>query len=135
MGDLALHVDVRALHDDLDLDGYPEYLDRTLDCELFIPEGFSPNGDGVHDYFQILCIQKFPNAKLMIFNRSGHKLYEKDHYGNLNYWGSNAEAWWWGTSENDFTIGQDQGLPAGNYVYVLELGNGKAESGTVMIAY
>src|SRR5665811_1119081 len=77
-------------NDDLDLDGYPEYLDRTLDCELFIPEGFSPNDDGVHDYFQILCIQKYPNARLMIFNRNGDKLFDKEHYGNLDVWGTNA---------------------------------------------
>jgi len=122
-------------NDDLDLDGYPEYLDKTLDCELFIPEGFSPNGDGVHDFFQILCIQTYPNARLLIFDRSGHKLFEKDHYGNLDFWGSNEDAWWWGNSENAWTIGNTGGLPAGNYVYVLELGNGRVEKSTVMINY
>jgi len=122
-------------NDDLDLDGYPEYLDKTLDCELFIPEGFSPNGDNVHDFFQILCIQRYPEANLMIFNRNGNKLFEKDHYGNLDYWGSNQDAWWWGISEHKWTIGQLTGLPAGNYVYVLELGTGRVEKGTVMISY
>lgn len=122
-------------NDDLDLDGYPEYLDRTLDCELFIPEGFSPNDDGVHDYFQILCIQKYPNARLMIFNRNGDKLFDKEHYGNLDVWGTNADAWWWGTSEHKWTIGRIGGLPAGNYVYVVELGNGKVKNGTVMVSY
>lgn len=42
-------------NDDLDLDGTPEYLDVLMECDLFIPEGFSPNNDGVHDFFQILC--------------------------------------------------------------------------------
>ena len=122
-------------NDDLDLDGYPDYLDKTLDCEFFIPEGFSPNGDGVHDFFQILCIQRYPNAILMIFNRNGDKLFEKDHYGNLDYWGSNEDAWWWGTTENKWTIGHTGGLNAGNYVYVLQLGNGEVKKGTVMISY
>lgn len=122
-------------NDDLDLDGYPEYLDKTLDCELFIPEGFSPNDDGVHDYFQILCIQKYPNARLMIFNRNGDKLFDKEHYGNLDVWGTNANAWWWGTSEHKWTIGRIGGLPAGNYMYVVELGNGKVKNGTVMVSY
>jgi gliding motility-associated-like protein len=122
-------------NDDLDLDGYPDYLDKTLDCEFFIPEGFSPNGDGVHDFFQILCIQRYPNAILMIFNRNGDLLFEKDHYGNLDYWGSNEDAWWWGTSENKWTMGHTGGLNAGNYVYVLQLGNGRTEKGTVMISY
>lgn len=122
-------------NDDLDLDGYPEYLDRTLDCELFIPEGFSPNDDGVHDFFQILCIQRYPNAHLMIFNRNGNKLFDKENYGNLDVWGSNADAWWWGTSGNKLAFGRAGGLPAGNYVYVIELGNGKVENGTIMISY
>lgn len=122
-------------NDDLDLDGYPDYLDMTLDCELFIPEGFSPNNDGVHDFFQILCIQKYPNARLIIFNRNGNKLFEKRNYGNLEVWGSDAEAWWWGTSENRLTLGRAGGLPTGNYVYVLDLGNGEVKNGTVMIAY
>ncbi|WP_319230945.1 Ig-like domain-containing protein [Draconibacterium orientale] len=123
--------------DDLDLDGYPEYLDTELNCELFIPEGFSPNDDDVHDFFQILCIQKYPNAKLMIFNRNGVKLWEKEHYGNLDVWGTYYDAWWWGTSENALTLGRSGGLPAGNYIYVLLLNDGKGtvKNGTVMLAY
>ncbi|WP_319479811.1 Ig-like domain-containing protein [uncultured Draconibacterium sp.] len=123
--------------DDLDLDGYPEYLDTELNCELFIPEGFSPNDDDVHDFFQILCIQKYPNAKLMIFNRNGVKLWEKEHYGNLDVWGTYQDAWWWGTSENVLTLGRSGGLPAGNYIYVLLLNDGKGtvKNGTVMLAY
>ena len=122
-------------NDDLDLDGYPDYLDKTLDCELFIPDGFSPNDDGVHDFFQILCIQKYPNAHLMIFNRNGDKLFDKEYYGNLDVWGTDQEAWWWGTAANRYTIGSMGGLPAANYVYVLELGNGEVKNGTVMIEY
>ncbi|WP_167616124.1 gliding motility-associated C-terminal domain-containing protein [Maribellus sediminis] len=123
--------------DDLDLDGHPEYLDTELECDLFIPEGFSPNDDGVHDFFQILCIYpRYPDAKLMIFNRNGNLLWEKEHYGNYDYWGWN-DAWWWGTSDNKLTIGRSGGLPAGNYIYVLLLndGLGGVRNGTVMIAY
>ncbi|WP_346862647.1 Ig-like domain-containing protein [uncultured Draconibacterium sp.] len=123
--------------DDLDLDGHPEYLDTEIDCELFIPEGFSPNDDGVHDFFQILCIYpRYPNAKMMIFNRNGQLLFAKENYGNYDVWGWN-DAWWWGTSENKLTIGRSGGLPAGNYIYVLELndGLGTVKNGTVMLAY
>ena len=105
------------------------------DCELFIPEGFSPNGDGIHDFFQIFCIQRYPDAKLMIFNRAGNKLFEKEHYGNLAYWGSDQMAWWWGTSEHNWTIGKGT-LPAGNYVYILQLGvSNEVRTGTVMVSY
>ncbi len=122
-------------NDDLDLDGFPEYLDKTLDCELFIPDGFSPNDDGVHDFFQILCIQKYPNAHLMIFNRNGDKLFDKRNYGNLDVWGTDENAWWWGISENRLTLGRSAGLPTGTYIYMIELGNGDVKNGTVMIQY
>ncbi len=120
-------------NDDLDLDGHPEYLDTSNDCELFVPEGFSPNGDGIHDLFRVYCIEKYPNAKMLIFNRWGNLLYEHDHYGNVEFWGSDAEAWWDGSSDHRWTLGNET-LPAGNYVYILELGNGDSRKGTVMIS-
>ena len=121
-------------NDDMDRDGHPDYLDIDHDCELFIPEGFSPNGDGIHDFFQVFCMSRYPDAKMMIFNRSGIKLFEKEHYGNLDFWGTDENAWWWGTSENRWTLGNAT-LPAGNYVFILKLGNGETRTGTVMISY
>ncbi|MGQ7868168.1 Ig-like domain-containing protein [Sunxiuqinia sp. sy24] len=120
--------------DDLDGDGHPEYLDINADCVMFIPDGFSPNGDGIHDYFQIFCIEKYPNAKLLIFDRWGKKLYEHENYGNLDYWESYEKAWWDGTRTNDGDMGQPKLLP-GNYLYVLVKGDGNKESGTVMLSY
>jgi gliding motility-associated-like protein len=54
-----------------------------------IPTGFSPNGDGVNDNFQILGIELYPNNELTIFNRWGNVVYFKQNY--LNEWnGSNS---------------------------------------------
>ncbi|RIH65635.1 hypothetical protein D1164_08185 [Mariniphaga sediminis] len=108
--------------------------DIDTECALFIPEGFSPNGDGVHDFFQVYCIEKYPNAIMRIFDRAGNKLFEKHNYGNMDYWGSDENAWWWGTSENKRILGRGT-LPAGTYLYVFELGTGEVRTGTVMIAY
>jgi len=121
---------------DTECDQVPGYDDDeyTTECTLLIPEGFSPNGDGVHDFFKVFCIHKYPNAIMRIFDRAGNKLFEKHHYGNLEVWGSDKEAWWWGTSDNKWILGQGK-LPAGNYLYILELGNGEVRTGTVMIAY
>jgi gliding motility-associated-like protein len=118
-----------------------EETQNPLECELFIPEGFSPNEDGVHDFFRIMCIHNYPDAKLMIFNRNGDLLWEKEHYGNYDVWGDQYNAWWWGTSvlsKNDVgiqTILGDPKVKYGNYVYVLVLGNGEVRNGTVMVAY
>jgi gliding motility-associated-like protein len=47
---------------------------------LNIPNSFSPNGDGINDYFYIRGLPAQSN--LLIFNRSGKKLYETDNYAN-----------------------------------------------------
>ncbi len=119
----------------VDCEGLPSD-DDEIDpgCVLFIPDGFSPNGDGVHDFFQIYCIEKYPDAIMRIFDRAGNKIFERRHYGNLEYWGTNENAWWWGNSEHRLTLGRGT-VPAGNYLYVFELGNGEVRTGTVMVAY
>ena len=44
------------MDDDTDLDGVPDYLDNIQYCEIVVPDGFSPNGDGIADFFYIRCI-------------------------------------------------------------------------------
>ena len=94
-------------------------------CVVSVPNAFSPNGDGAHDYFKIKCLYNYENPRLEIFNRWGNLLFKKDHYGDVDFWGSEADAWWDGRSENKLTIG-DQGLPVGTYFYLLRL-NGTTE--------
>ncbi|MBI2967563.1 MAG: tandem-95 repeat protein [Bacteroidetes bacterium] len=77
---------------------------------FFIPEGFSPNGDGENDYFEILGIDKYPGNNIMIFNRWGNLIFEKDGYNNE----------WDGTYQGGF-ISFGSKLPAGTYFYVLKL--------------
>jgi len=124
----------------IDVDCHEETQD-PLDCELFIPEGFSPNQDGIHDFFRIMCIHNYPDAKLMIFNRNGDLLWQKQNYGNYDVWGDQYNAWWWGTSVlSKYDVGRqmingEPKLKVGNYIYVLDLGNGGIKNGTVMISY
>ena len=120
-------------NDDLDMDGHPEYLDVNSDCSLFIPEGFSPDGDGVHDYFQIYCIDSYPNARLMIFDRLGNQVYSKEHYGNIEFWGSYEDSWWNGIA----TMGPNVNKKVSPeiYLYIFEFGNGKSQRGFVMVSY
>jgi gliding motility-associated-like protein len=117
--------------EDADCDDIPD----VPPVVLFIPEGFSPNGDDVHDYFRISGIDEYPDAKMVIFNRWGNKVFEKEKYGNLSHWGSDQEAWWWGISEARGVIGSGKRVPVGNYLYLLNLGNGKTITGTVMVSY
>jgi gliding motility-associated-like protein len=94
-------------------------------CEIFIPNGFSPNDDGINDYFVVDCIEELPNVKVEIFNRWGNLVFEKENYGNIDRWG-NVSAWWDGTSTNGLTVGKDK-LPAGTYFYILNFNDGAKE--------
>jgi len=116
--------------------GHPEYLWVGRDCDLFIPDAFSPNGDNIHDYFQIYCTNDYPNAKLYIFDQLGNKLYEKEHYGNLDFWGSYERAWWDGRTTNRTATTTTGGMVApGTYYYVLQLGNGDVKKSFVFVSY
>lgn len=122
-------------NDDVDFDGHPEYLDYGRDCDLFIPNAFSPNGDDIHDYFQIYCINHFPDAKIYIFDQVGNKLFEKDHYGNLDFWGTADQAWWDGTTTNRSAGANGNKVAVGTYYYVLKLGNGEVKKSFVFVSY
>lgn len=49
---------------------------------LKIPNTFTPNGDGVNDYFEIRGLELFPAHQLMIFNRWGNEIYRSNNYRN-----------------------------------------------------
>ncbi len=81
--------------------------------DLLIPDGFSPNGDGINDVFDILFINDlYPNFKLSIYNR----------YGSILYEGGKDSPKWDGTWKNNNTL-----LPVGVYFYILEFNDGERE--------
>jgi hypothetical protein len=117
-------------------------------CEEFIPNGFSPNDDGINDLFEIIQVPvegdtgdgicedfyiRFPSAKIEIYNRWGNLVYEKEAYGNIDQWGP-TEAWWNGRSTNGWTVGGDK-LPSATYFYILYFNNGGKEpkAGTIFL--
>ena len=80
--------------------------------DIFIPEGFSPNGDGINDYFVIRGADKYV-INLQVFNRWGNKVYESQHY--INDWN--------GLSNIGLLLGNQ--LPGGTYYYIVNLNNGE----------
>ena len=83
-----------------------------IECfiDLIIPQGFSPNNDGVNDTFEILGLEDYPGSRLQVFNRWGHKVFEATDYAND----------WGGESQSPLTIGNGL-LPKGTYFFVLDL--------------
>ncbi len=74
---------------------------------LFIPNAFSPNGDGVNDAWRIETLAAFPQAELIVYNRFGEMVF--NNKGNRLYW------------NGDF---KGKKAEAGTYVYALALKKG-----------
>jgi gliding motility-associated-like protein len=45
---------------------------------LFIPDVFSPNGDGMNDQWEIRNIDKFPEAEVFVYNRWGELIFHQE---------------------------------------------------------
>jgi gliding motility-associated-like protein/uncharacterized repeat protein (TIGR01451 family) len=86
---------------------------QVFPTELFIPEGFSPNGDGVNDMFVVRAIENYPHNTFTIFNRWGDKVYGASPY----------QSTWDGKATTGLRVGGDD-LPVGTYFYTLDLGDG-----------
>ena len=52
--------------------------------KLFIPNAFTPNGDGINDAWVIETLQAYPNAELKVFNRLGQMVF--DNHGQNTAW-------------------------------------------------
>ena len=86
--------------------------------EFEIPDAFSPNGDGINDFFEVRGLNEFPVNSLAVFNRWGDEVFRMASYDGS--W----DGRWKG----------DQPLADGTYYYVLELGEGnEPKSGYVVI--
>ncbi|MCB9257550.1 MAG: tandem-95 repeat protein, partial [Chitinophagales bacterium] len=82
--------------------------------QIVVPDGFSPQGDGVNDVFYIDgLLDYYPNATLVVFNRWGDEVWNS--YGPYqNNWGG-----------DNF---QNVGLPDGTYFYILDFKDGSTEA-------
>jgi mucin-2 len=102
-------------------------LTDCVEDDILIPDGFSPNGDGINDGFTIRNLRElYPNFRLEIYNR----------YGNLLYKGNNFIPDWDGTTtEGGLKMGGNQ-VPVGVYFYILEFNDGirKAVQGRVYLS-
>lgn len=90
-------------------------VDLTVCDDIIIPDGFSPNGDGINDEFVITNIDiLYPNYSLEIYNR----------YGNLIYQGNSNTPNWNGTTTVDAVKIGNGGVPVGVYFYILTYNDG-----------
>lgn len=108
------------------VDNVPTVLLVPITESLFVPEGFSPDGDNINQYFVIQGLPTDGDNTITIFNRWGNKVYQKANYDNT----------WDGTPNVAGTLGKDK-LPPGTYYYVLEMKGSKKKTitGFVVLQY
>ena len=91
---------------------------------VFVPDGFSPNGDGVHDTFDVYNLQYYPNNEMWIFySDGGATIYHTTQY-HLNPWN--------GAANNNLLPGK---VPAGTYYYVLKINGATIRKSFVFVSY
>jgi gliding motility-associated-like protein len=112
---------------DCNTNGIPDHLD-IVDCmniqERFISDGFSPNGDGVNDLFEIPFLVNHENFSMEVYNRYGRKVYQYNNNGSSN------PQWWNGYANVSLTFGNSDPVPVGTYYYIIELNDGSGSQYT-----
>ena len=95
-----------------DANGCTSEITFTIEAitEIEIPNGFTPNGDGLNDKWAIKNLALlYPNCRITVFNRWGSPVFESSGYSR----------------EWDGTINGKR-LPDGTYYCIIELGDGQA---------
>jgi gliding motility-associated-like protein len=73
--------------------------------KLTVANTFTPNGDGINDYWNIKNIDDYPQAAISVFTRYGEKVFESNA-GYSKPWDGNYNG---------------KKLPAGTYYYIIDL--------------
>lgn len=77
---------------------------KNCECKPFIPSAFSPNRDGLNDFFKVILSCPISNYQLIIANR----------YGQIVFESANPNEYWNGMNNNRF-------CDVGTYYYVLKI--------------
>ena len=105
--------------DGLDQDGDPAndatYLNLSTCFRVY--NEFSPNGDGINEFFKLQCIEDYPENTVEIFNRWGNLVYRVEGYNN-------ETVLFVGRSQGRVNMQVNEELPTGTYFYMIDLGNG-----------
>ncbi|SFE13724.1 gliding motility-associated C-terminal domain-containing protein [Chitinophaga sp. CF118] len=95
------------------------------DCssQVYIPSAFSPNGDGLNDYWRPKYRGVITNFQMSVWDRWGERV----------YYTTDPQVGWTGTK-------QGKSLPTGTYIWVMEYTSGDTnqkvkKNGTITIVY
>jgi len=98
------------------------------DLPFFVPEAFSPNGDGINDEFVINGLAKYKSVEITIFNRWGNVVFQSKNYGE----GQGKGGFWNGTASQGLRFGSGP-VPTGTYFYILKLDGKEKINGAIYL--
>ena len=91
------------------------------DCEIIVPTAFTPNGDGVHDTWQIVDLDDvYPNNVVTVYNRWGNMVYQSEK-GDYD-----GKPW-------DGTYNEDA-LPVASYYFVIDFNDDEKGTRTGIVS-
>ena len=97
-----------------------EVLELNVNCSLGVT-AFSPNGDGINDFFEVDIVSVYPTNNMIIFNRYGDEVANIQNYNNI-------DLRWEGTGPDGLA------LPGGTYFYLfLDESGSEAARGWVTV--
>jgi gliding motility-associated-like protein len=85
-------------------------IDVNVETKVLVPNAFSPNGDGIHDTWNITGLNGYPGATVDVFNRWGQLVFHSEGYSNP----------WDGRYSGGL-------VPTGTYYYVIDPKNNKSK--------
>lgn len=95
--------------------------DGFNDAELQVSGVLTPNSSGLESTWKIINLEKYPNARVTVYNKNGQEVFSAQGYRND----------WRGTYKNS-----PNPLPAASYYYVVELNTGEEPiTGWMYITY
>ncbi|WP_374948415.1 gliding motility-associated C-terminal domain-containing protein [Mucilaginibacter sp.] len=89
-------------------DSYTAVVRTEDDCQIALPNTFTPNGDGINDRWEIPVLQNYPDCRVSVFNRYGALIFQSVGYSKP--WDGNY---------------QGRVLSAGTYYYIVDTKTGK----------
>ncbi|MFN5844235.1 MAG: gliding motility-associated C-terminal domain-containing protein [Flavobacteriia bacterium] len=91
------------------------------DCEIVVPTAITPNGDGIHDTWEIVNLDVvYPDNVVTVYNRWGNMIYQSEK-------GQYSVKPWDGTYEGDM-------LPVASYYFVIDLNDSEKGSQTGIVS-